>query len=180
VSAGIRVLALTGVIVVNAVLQALTVLGDPVPVGSVGFVASVVASAAVLILATWSALSLVASRWRVSLIGWVAGFVVLTAIVSVLLPWVAVLPIILGAIVLPSIAAGGPLSDGFRAYGSTPVRHSLLVLLTVVAVVLGWVGALVLGFFVTGFAANVATWVWFGVLGALVLLPWWRLARVGR
>jgi hypothetical protein len=180
VSAGIRGLALAGVIVVNAVLQALTVLGDPVPVGSIGFVASVVASAAVLIVATWSALSLVAARWRLSVLGWAAGFVVLTTIVSVLLPWVAALPIILGAIVLPSIVAGGTSADGFRAYARTPVRHSLVVLLTVVAVVLGWVGALVLGFFVTGFAANVATWVWFGVLGALVLLPWWRLARMGR
>lgn len=167
---------LAAIVVAHAAVQGLLVLGDPVPTGDLGFVALTVVSVVALIVATWAGLSVVTRAWTVRGLAWVAAAVVLTAVLSVLLPPLALVGLVLALFVVPASAAGDPL-DGFRAFRRTPVRHVLAILGVVLACVVAWVAALLLGLLVTGVAASVATWLVFGVLGVLVLSSWVKLQR---
>lgn len=169
-------LLLAAIVVAHAAIQCLLVLGDPVPAGDLGFAALTVASVVALILATWAGLGVITGTWNTRGLAWVTGAVVLTAVLSVLLPPLALVGLVLALFVVPAGAAGDPLG-GFRAFRRTPVRHVLAILGVVLACVVAWVGALLLGLLVTGVAASPATWLVFGVLGVLVLSSWVKLLR---
>lgn len=168
-----RALVVTGIIVVNAVVQALTVLGDPVPVASLAFVGSVALSVVAIAVSAWAVVTVVyGARWRWVGLAWMLGTVILATALSILSPFLAPIAIVLGLIVVPGVVAGdGPLG-GFRAFRRHPVRHSVGVVGVLALVVVGWAAALVLGLFVTGFAAAVGTWLIFGALGTLVVAGW--------
>jgi len=172
----VRPLLLAAIVVANAVIQGLLVLGDPVPAGDLGFVALAVASVVSLILAAWAGLGVLTSTWTLRGLAWVAAAVLVTSVLSVLLPPLALVGVVLALIVVPAAVAGQPL-DGFRAFRRTRVRHVLAILVVIVVCVVAWVVALLLGLLVTGVAASVATWLLFGVLGVLVLNAWVKLLR---
>jgi len=172
----VRPLLLVAIVVANAVVQGLLILGDPVPAGDLGFVALALASVVALVLAAWAALGVLTGAWKLSGLAWVAAAVLVTSVLSVLLPPLALVGLVLALIVVPAGAAGNPL-DGFRAFRRTPVRHVLAILVVVVVCVMAWAVALLLGLLVTGVAASVATWLWFGLLGVLVLGAWVTLLR---
>jgi uncharacterized membrane protein len=162
-----------GIVIVHALAQGLTVLGDPVPVASVGFVASAVLSLVVLAAAAWAAATIILrARWHASGLVWMLGLVVLATALSLVSPFLPPVALLLGLLVVPSVISGtGPLG-GFRAFRAHPVRHSFGLLGAIALIVVGWVAALLLGLLVTGFAAAVATWLVFGFLGALVIAGW--------
>ena len=171
-----RPLLLVAIVVANAVVQGLLILGDPVPAGDLGFVALALASVVALVLAAWAALGVLTGAWKLRGLAWVAAAVLVTSMLSVLLPPLALVGLVLALIVVPAGAAGNPV-DGFHAFRRTPVRHVLAILVVVVVCVMAWAVALLLGLLVTGVAASVATWLWFGLLGVLVLGAWVKLLR---
>ncbi len=168
-----RALVVTGIVVLNAVVQALTVLGDPVPVASLAFAGSVALSVGAIAVSACAVVTVVhGARWRWVGLAWMLGTVILAAALSILSPFLAPIAIVLGLIVVPGVVAGdGPLG-GFRAFRTHPVRHSFGVVGVLALTVVGWAAALVLGLFVTGFAGALATWLLFGALGALVVAGW--------
>lgn len=168
-----RALAVVGIIVVHAVAQALTVLGDPVPVATPGFAASFALSLALLTVAAWAGATLVLrAPWRWAGLVWMLGLVVITTGVSILSPFATPLPLLVGLVIVPSVIAGaGPLG-GLRSFRRHPVRHAFGLLGALALIVVGWAAAFALGLFVTGFVAVVATWVVLGALGALVVAGW--------
>ncbi len=173
-----RALVVTGIVVLNAVVQALTVLGDPVPVASLAFAGSVALSVGAIAVSAWAVVTVVyGARWRWVGLAWMLGTVILAAALSILSPFLAPIAIVLGLIVVPGVVAGdGPLG-GFRAFRTHPVRHSFGVVGVIALIVVGWAAALVLGLFVTGFAGALATWLLFGALGALVVAGWRERSR---
>ncbi|MGX5681780.1 hypothetical protein [Schumannella luteola] len=169
----VRALLIAAIVIVHAVVQALTVVGDPVPIASWGFAASVLLSVAALSVAGWAVVTLVwHARWRWQGLAWMLGTVILATALSILSPVLPPLAILVGLIVVPAVVAGGSPLDGFRTLRYHPVRHAFGLLGVLALVVVGWAAALVLGLFVTGFAAAVATWLVFGAFGALVLAGW--------
>ncbi len=66
-----------------------------------------------------------------------------------------------------------------RIGGATPWRCTAAAVTTILAYLLGWVVALVLGFFVTGVVAAFLTWLWFGANAAALLVYWSALYRKG-
>ncbi len=171
-------LLLAAIVVGHAVIQGLLVLADPVPSAAPGFIVLVLASLVALILATWAALLVLSgpTARRLRTLAWVAAAVIVTAALSVLSPLLAPVGLVLALIVVPA-ATTGDVVDGFRAFRRTPVRHVLAILGVILACVVAWVVALLLGLLVTGVAASVATWLCFGLLGALVLTAWVRFVR---
>lgn len=174
----VRALLVAGIVVAHAVVQALTVFGDPVPIVSWGFAASVALSVVALSVAGWAVVTLVwRARWRWQGLTWMLGTVILATALSILSPVLPPLALLLGLIVVPAVVAGGGPLDGFRAFRRHWVRHAFGLLGVAALIVVGWAAALVLGLFVTGFAAAVATWVLFGALGSLVLAGWQERPR---
>ncbi len=187
---GVGVLAL--VAVVSALVQALTVLGDPVPTSSVGFAALLLASAAAVVLALWitastaldvvdgnvrSALGRASRRPRVLV--WCVALTGVAVALALLFPLLPVIVIVVALLILPGAADGK--RHPFRAASATvrqsPGRCAVAAVVTILAYVLAWVVALVLGFFVTGVVAAFLTWVWFGANAAVLLVYWSRLYR---
>lgn len=168
-----RALAVVGIVLAHAVLQALTVLGDPVPIVSLGFAASFALSLVLLAVAAWAATTLILrAPWHWTGLAWMLGLVVIATALSIVAPVATPLALLVGLVLVPSVIAGtGPLG-GLRAFRQHPVRHVFGLLGALALIVVGWAAALVLGLFVTGFVAAVATWVVFGALGALVVAGW--------
>jgi hypothetical protein len=180
------------VVAVNAVLQALMVLGDPVPAASWTFGLLVVGSLLVMVvsiaLMTGAAIAAVDGHPRTALsragqrpsvAAWVLGLAVLALAGAVVNPLIAPLVLLLGTFVLPAVAAGArhPVVAGFGAVARRPLLYLLAVAGFLILIALSWLLALVLGFFVTGFLGALATWVWFGAVAAVVLCLWCVLYR---
>lgn len=185
-------MVLAAVVVVSALVQALTVLGDPVPTSSLGFAGLVAASAVALVIALWitastaldvadgTALGVLGRAWRRRrVLVWcvvLTGVAVALAIVFPLLP---IIVILVALLVLPAVADGQQIP--FRAASATvrqsPGRCAIAAVVTILAYVLAWVVALVLGFFVTGVVAAFVTWLWLGANTAALLVLWSRLYR---
>jgi hypothetical protein len=162
----------TSVVVVAA--QAALVLGDPVPLDTVTFLALALLSLVLVIAAvavSARALAVTASGERVAWRGvitrdassswaWAAILVLVTAVLAVLLPPLALIGVLLVVAIMPIAGRGsmrvwGPVGAAIRV---APVRGVLLGFVTILASVLVVVAALLLGFFVTGVASVLATW----------------------
>ncbi|WKK71490.1 TIGR03767 family metallophosphoesterase [Rathayibacter oskolensis] len=163
-------------VVLNAVVQALLVIGDPDVTASPVFVVLV----AVSVLSVLVTGVLISGRPSVRLVLWVAGILVVTALVAVVAPWAVVVPL-LGVAFLPAVAAGEarPVAATLGVLRVRVGGSVLAVLGLVVIVAVGWIVALVLGFFVTRFVADLLTWLWFGASAVLVVEWFGRLYRRG-
>jgi hypothetical protein len=171
------------VVIVAAVLQGLLVITDPGVEPTVGFVLLVLASAIVLAVEVWCISGAAVTpaggsprdAWgrvirRSIVLAWSLGLIVLLALAAVFA--LALVPVVLlaGVLLLPPVAAGArnPFAAVIRAVRRHPWRFVLLVLGVVLTIVLGWVAAMLLGFFVTGPIAAFLTWLWIG--GSIVLV----------
>ena len=180
------------VILVEAGVQALLVLSDPVPEWSAGFLALLLVSLLALLGAVWLTVGAASAAVdgtggllrravrRPIIVVWALAVGVVAVAVSLLQLWATPLVLLLGAFVLPAAAADDPGNLFARAYRPivrTPVRWVLAVLAAVVLAVVTWVVALSLGFFITGALGAVLTWLWFGVAATFVLALWCSLYR---
>ena len=177
--------------------QALLVVGDPVPVASPEFVVLALASGAVFAIGLWlvsRALTLAIAgepvRWRSVLTAhpalvWAIVVVVLVVLLGLLSPYLTVVGLWFGLLVMPAASAGA--SNPLPAAGLTirrqPTRAILAAVVVAVVWALGALGMLLLGFFVTGPLSAALTWIALTVLGTVVLAVWTDLyarARVTR
>lgn len=178
------------VVLINAVLQAATVAPALTPEPGAGFLALAVAS----FLAFGAALAAVAAAARAAVVGgrmpwpqwWVwagSALAVLAVTASALLsPIAAPFAAVLALIVVPGIAAGDGLA-GLRVFARRPWRAILLAIGSLLAIIALWIGALLLGFFVTGALAAFATWLVCGAVAVVLVCAWTSLvsetARAG-
>ena len=177
--------------------QVLLVVGDPMPAASPGFVAAALASGAVFAIGLWlvsRALTLAIAgepvRWRSVLTAhpalvWAIVVVVLVVLLGLLSPYLTVVGLWFGLLVMPAASAGA--SNPLPAAGLTircqPTRAILAAVVVAVVWALGALGMLLLGFFVTGPLSAALTWIALTVLGTVVLAVWTDLyarARVTR
>lgn len=171
------------VAVAEVAVQTALVASDPIPVASAVFIAVAVASLAALVAGvaiTSRALALAASgavvTWRASVSSgsswlWASILVLLTALLAVVLPPLALLGVLKIIAIMPVASAGSPrvwrpIAHSIRA---APVRGVILGVVTLVVSVVVVVASLLLGFFVTGAASAVATWI-VGCAAGLLLL----------
>lgn len=153
-------------VVGNAVVQALLVIGDPDVTATPVFAVRVAVSALALLVCA----VLVVGRPSVRLVLWVAGILVVWAVVALLVPWAVVVPLA-GAAVLPAVADGAahPVRETVGVVRRRPLASVLLAVGSLLVVLVSWLVALLLGFFVTGFAAALLTWLCFGAAGVVVM-----------
>ncbi|MDI9895499.1 hypothetical protein QM797_12270 [Rhodococcus sp. IEGM 1381] len=183
---------LAAVVVVSALIQALTVLGDPVPTSSLGFAGLVLASAAAVVLALWitasTALDVVngnasgalSRAWRrPRVLVWCVVLTGVAVALAILFPLLPAIVILVALLILPSVADGqrNPFHAALATVRQFPGRCAVAAVVTILAYVLAWVVALVLGFFVTGVLAAFVTWLWFGASASVLLVYWSRLYR---
>lgn len=178
------------VVLINAVVQAATVAPALTPVPGAGFLALAVGS----FLAFSAALAAVAAAARAAVTGgrmpwphwWVwigSALAVLAVTASALLSPLAVpVAAVLALVVVPGIAAGDGLA-GVRVFARRPWRAILLAIGSLLAIVVLWIAALLLGFFVTGAIAAFATWLVSGAVAVMLVCAWTSLvsepARAG-
>ena len=182
---GIRVLAVVApVVVVGALLQALTVAGDPVPALDRAFVLRVMASFVILVTTLVVLSSVIGARFGgggrrigVGLVVWWTAIVALAAVLGVLSPVLSVPVAIVGAVGAPAVQAGDGVAEALRVARATLWRGLLKVLVAAALALVGWVVALLLGFFVTGPVAAFVSWLCFGLVATGVLAHWARLYR---
>lgn len=172
-------------IVLGAVLQAATAipgLGTSSTAVLVGdTVVSVLALVLELALLAWAAHALVRreplGRPSGRLLLWSLAVVALTAVVAVLLGPLVVLVLVAALCVLPAAAAGqGNALRGFHVFRRETGRAVVASVVAVLLAAVTWVVALAAGLFLTGALGGFVMWLWFGVLLALLLLWWTRLA----
>ncbi|WP_378143804.1 hypothetical protein ACFJGV_10250 [Cnuibacter sp. UC19_7] len=174
------------VIVVNAAVQAVTVLPGTTPGLGMGFVlltlvsfVSFSASAALLAAASLPALSAPGRRRLLLPVATWAAFaalvlaVALSSLVSpVLLPIVATVALVIA----PGLASGAPRPRSIaRPFAATPLRAALLTIVSLLVTALGLVVALLVGFFIAGPWSALLTWLVLGGLAAALLHAWARL-----
>lgn len=171
-------------VVGNAVIQAACVAPASTPAVDLGFLVltlvSFAACAATLALIARAAdASTNGSRgWWPGWTTWVGASVMTLAIAlsslasPVIVPFVTMVALVL----LPGIAARDrhPLS-GFGVFRPHPVRATLLAVGSLVLVIVAWVVALLLGFFITGPVSAFATWLIFGAVGVILICGWTSL-----
>jgi hypothetical protein len=177
--------------------QTLLVVGDPVPLASVGFVALALGSGAAFAIGLWlvsRALTLAVAgepvRWRSVLTAhpalvWAIVVVVLLVLLGLLSPYLTVVGLWFGLLVMPAAAAGAsnPLPAAGHTIRRQPVRMVLAALVVAVAWAVGALGMLLLGFFVTGPLSVALTWIALTMVGTVVLAVWTDLysrARITR
>ena len=166
--------------------QVLLVVGDPVPVASPGFVVLALASGAVYAIGLWlvsRALTLAIAggpvRWRTVLTAhpalvWAIVVVVLLVLLGLLSPYLTVVGLWFGLLVMPAASAGAsnPLPAAWRTIRRQPLRIVLAAVLVAVIWAVGGLGMLLLGFFVTGPLSVALTWAALTVVGTVVLAAW--------
>lgn len=172
------------VVTVGALAQGLLVLGDPNVEASVGFVLLTVASALALAVEVWCLAAATSAGpsesaravWgrvirRPVVLAWVLGLMLLVGLAAVYALALVPLVLLVGVLLLPPVAAGerNPFVAAVAVVRRHPWRFVLLVLCVALAIVLGWVVALLLGFFVTGAVAAFGAWFWIGWSVVLVL-----------
>ncbi|OZC62731.1 hypothetical protein CH306_19480 [Rhodococcus sp. 15-725-2-2b] len=185
-------MVLAAVVVVSALVQALTVLGDPVPTSSLGFAGLVAASAAALVIALWitasTALDVVDGKasgalgraWRrPRVLVWCVVLTLVAVALAILFPLLPAIVILVALLILPAAVDGNrnPFRAALHMVRWSPGRCAVAAVVTILAYVLGWVVPLLLGFFVTGVVAAFVTWLWFGANTAALLVLWSRLYR---
>lgn len=180
---------LVPVVLVNAVVQAFTVVFGLTPSIDVGFVLlalmSFVALTASLTLVAAAAHAAAATRrfewpgWSV----WGGTALAMLAITAaglaspLLVPVVAVLVLT----VLPGLAARDQSwFAGLRMFRVAPVRASLLAVGSLLAVIVLWIVGLLLGFFVTGWISAIVTWLLFGATAAILVCAWSSISVLSR
>ncbi len=179
---GAGAVSVAAAIIVNALVQAVLVVVAPALPLTVGGIALAVSSGAVILVAAvamwWVALSrarVAATHVPVLRLGRLVALIAVTGTVVVI--GAVVFPPVVPALVAlgcPVVAAGGaPVWALLRRH---PARSILLLLATVLAVLLVWVGALLVGLFITGAVASLLTWLVAGLLGAPLIRSWARLA----
>lgn len=166
------------VIVATAAIQAAVVIGDPLPSPDLSFVLLTALSAAVTVLAVALAAAgahaaVTRTRFRApgtALVVWSAVVVLGIAVVAVLLAAVAPLAIVAGIVMLPAAAAEQRNAfRGFAVIARHPGRFVLTAFAALALIVVSWLAAILLGFFVTGPLAAGLTWLWFGFVGTYLL-----------
>lgn len=172
------------VVVANAVVQAATVAPSVTPSASPEFVGLAVVSA----LSFASALVLTVAQVRAGVDGKhrpqprrvdVAAsltFLLAVAVAGIASSWLMV-PVIVVALPVFAGFATGRGAAGFAVFHGAPVRSLVLTLFTLVIIGLLWLGALLLGFFITGWPAAILTWLAYGTIGTALLCAWAALAR---
>lgn len=168
------------VVMANALVQALLTVGDPTPETGWGFALRVTVSGLAIIVALWLVVGAAAAAVRpdegfsappVRLLAGSALAVLLGVLAGVLSP---ILPIVIASAALPvlSALAATPRGAARRTLAHSPGRAALAVLGTVLVLLVNWIVALMLAFFVTGPISAALTWVVFG-LSATLLAVWW-------
>ncbi|MBY4381504.1 hypothetical protein HQO24_07685 [Rhodococcus fascians] len=188
------VLLLASVVIVSALIQALTVVGDPAPTSSLRFAALVVVSAATVVCALWFTASIaldvvdgnasgaLSRTWRrPRVLAWCVVLTVAAVAFAILSPLLPAVVIVFALLILPAAVDGrrNPLRAALHTVKQSPWRCTAAAVITILAYLLGWVVALVLGFFVTGVVAAFLTWLWFGATAAALLVYWSALYRKG-
>jgi hypothetical protein len=183
------------VVLVNAGVQALLVVPNPVPgqswTAAVLAVLSFVALLVTAALLTASALEAVHGpvHWSASLrrarrhAGWFALWTVVWVGAGALglmlwtwpgLLWLALTPYLL---IAASDGHRNALLADLRAIAARPGRWLITTVLVVTVCVVGWLAAVATGFFGGAVLDAALTWFWFGVLGAWFLAAWAALYR---
>ena len=174
-------------VVGGAAAQAALVVGDPKPLAGVGFALLVAASALVLaasvtVIAAGALSAVDRQRWRVpgTLVLWSVVMVVVAFAASLLASPLVLLAILLALLVLPAAADGrsNPFPAGFAVFRHGAARTIGALVVALLLLLLSWLVALLLGFFITGPIAAGLTWLWFGVVG--VILSCWFTVRCRR
>ncbi|CAN5257300.1 hypothetical protein BH11ACT4_BH11ACT4_25290 [soil metagenome] len=154
--------AVAAAVVVNAAVQAAIVAIAPRdPFSAVGVLL------ALLSLVVLVGASIVIARGAVL---WTLVGALLVVLSELMLPYATPVAVALAAAVT---VAGSPRAALARARRH-PVRTILLLLLTAVVVLLGWVAALLFGLLFGGVPGSAATWLLAGALAALVSALWAR------
>lgn len=178
-------LVVLGSVVVGAAVQAATAvpgLGTAsTPVLVADAAVSVVALVLEVALLAWATRAIVhresLGRLPGRLLLWSLLVAVVAALVAIVLGAGVVLVLIAALCVLPAAAAGEPNAlKGFRVFHRMPVRTIVAALVTILVAGVTWVVALAAGLFLTGALGGLAMWLAFGILLALLLLWWTRLA----
>ncbi len=182
---GIPWLVLGATILLGAGVQALTATPGfgrmPVWLFALAAAASVVALWLELAAVAWGVAAVAAHRrlgaFPGRLLLWAGLAFAAAALIAVLVPWALPLVAVAALCVLPAVAAGRRALSGFAVFRHTPWRAVIAVIVALIAVAVGWVVALLAGFFLTGAFGGFAMWVWFGMLGTALLLWWARLGE---
>ncbi|WP_354057243.1 hypothetical protein [Dietzia sp. 2505] len=173
------------VVIVNALVQALLVVGDPTPGSAWGFALRVGASGLATILALWlivgaSAAAVDAEAASVTpptrLLSGATVAVVLGVLAGVISP---ALPVVVaaGAVPLLTALAARPRAHALHTITCARGRALLGVFWVVLLSIVNWVIALVLGFFVGGPVSAALTWVVFGFSASILATHWAVLHR---
>ena len=173
------------VVLVNAAVQALTTVPFLTPAADLWFLLLALGSAVALVVS--AALVFAAAHaasdgthlrltWRLV----VAASLTVLAVGAVAVVALPVTPVALtlAFVVLPGVARGQVFA-GFRAFGAAPGRAIALTLATLMAIVLLWVGALLLGFLITGPLSAGLVWVGFGAAAVVLAAAWTALGQRG-
>lgn len=168
------------VVILNALVQAATVLPFLTPGSDLVFVLLALASAVALVISAvlTAAQAVRDSRLHLPWSLWVAASLAVIAIgASALLSLPLILvTLTLAFIVLPGVAAGRPWA-GLRAFGSAPLRAIGMTILTVLILIALWIVALLLGFLITGAVSAGLTWLLFGAAGVWLACAWTTVMR---
>jgi hypothetical protein len=172
-----RILAITALVVLTAPVQAtLVALAPRDPLSAAGLVFAALSLLA-LVLAAWILARLTgAPAAPAPRLGWTAAAAVAVALSALALPAAVPLVVAVGAVVL---AAGSPRA-AVRVVREHPGRSVLWAALTILAVVVGWAAALLIGLLIGDAIGSAATWLVVGALAALVAGAWGRLASSPR
>jgi hypothetical protein len=159
-----RTLAVVATVVVNAAAQA-AIVGiaprDP-------FSAGAILLAALSLLALVVAAAIIAGRT----VAWTVIGAILVVAAAVVLPYAVPVVVAVAAAVAVSGSPGAALAVARRH----PIRTALLLLVTVLFVLLGWVSALLFGLLFGGVPGSAATWLVAGALAVVVVALWARSA----
>lgn len=168
------------VVILNAFVQAATVLPFVIPGTSVAFVLLALASALALVISTVLVCAQAARdgalrpRWGLWLAASLAVLVIgASGVLSVPL---ILLTSTIAFIVLPAVAAGRPWA-GVRMFRFAPLRAIGLSALALLTLIVLWLGALLLGFLITGPLSAGLTWLLFGVVGVWLSCAWTALIK---
>lgn len=159
------------IVLLNAALQVLVIAIAPrdalSPVGALFAVVSGIAVVAAAWLLGQTVVPAAAAGLRLA---WTAvvGFVVVLAALAV--PYGVPLVVAVGAAI---VVAGSPQAAWVAARGH-PIRTILLLIVTAIAVLIGWAAAVLFGLLLGGVVATATTWLLAGVLAALLALAWAR------
>lgn len=170
------------VVVAHALVQAVCVAPGLTPAASPAFLGLFAVSAVAFVTAATALVVLVGAvdgrrpRMRRALAAVVVAVIVVGALA---IAWpAALIPAVLVALVAASPAGNteATVLSGFGTFARHPVRAVVLAVVTLLALVVLGLAALLFGFLVTGWMGALATWVLSGAIVALLVRAWARLA----